>query len=335
MLRVFVGARPGDLIVFTSGASEANNCVVASCAEISEGALVASAVEHPCVLEPLKKCAAAGREIALVAPDSAGRVSAQSVTQALAPDCAMLSVMAANNETGVLNPIAEIASAVRTIAPQVLVHTDAAQLPGKLPLSFSKMGVDCMTISGHKFGAPAGIGALIVREGVQISPLILGGPQEGKLRSGTENVFGACAMAAAAQVVTASLEARSRRMRSLRDDFERLVCKLIPGALPNGSQHERLPNTSSLYVPGARADDLVVALDLEGILISAGAACSSGKPGPSHVLQAMGQSDDRVACTVRVSFRGDSELGTAAVVAEALARAESRMRASCRASLRG
>ncbi len=326
VLRDFVGAQASDQIIFTSGASEANNCVVAACAAASNGQLVASAVEHPCVLEPLKRLSALGREVSLVLPDMGGRVDCQSVLAAVATTCSLVSIMAANNETGVLNPVAEIARAVRSAAPHALLHTDAAQLPGKAALSFPELGVDCMTISGHKFGAPSGIGALVVRDGVHLAPFILGGPQEGKLRGGTENVFGACAMAAAAKSVAASFEERVARMRALRDHFERALLGLVAGCKVNGADHERLPNTSSVFVPGIRADDLVVALDLEGILVSAGAACSSGKPGPSHVLQAMGQPDERVSSTVRISFRGDSELSVATRVAEAVARAAERMR---------
>ncbi len=325
-LRSFLGAGERDHVIFTSGATEANNTVVASCAALSPGRLVASAVEHPCVLEPLKRVAAYGRDVVLVAPDSGGRIASKSVAAALTPDCALVSIMAANNETGVLNPVAEVAGVVRSVAPGAVVHTDAAQIPGKGALSFSALGVDCMTISGHKFGAPSGIGVLVVRDGVHIAPCILGGPQEGKMRGGTENVFGACAMAAAARNVSASLSARIDRMEALRSDFEKSVCTLVVGAAVNGAGHERLPNTSSLFVPGVRADDLVVALDLEGILVSAGAACSSGKPGPSHVLQAMGLSDDRVGSTVRISFRGDSDLGVARTVAEAIARVANRVR---------
>ena len=326
VMRNFVGARPNDQIVFTSGASEANNTVVAACGAAPNAQLVASAVEHPCVLEPLRRLSALGREVSLVLPDRGGRIDAHSVSARLSPKCALVSIMAANNETGVLNPVAEIARAARDAAPEALIHTDAAQLPGKTEISFSDLGVDCMTISGHKFGAPSGIGAIVVRDGVHLEPFILGGPQEGKLRGGTENVLGACAMAAAAQAVAASFAERVRRMRTLRDHFEKIVGELVPGCDVNGLWHERLPNTSSLFVPGVRADDLVVALDLEGILVSAGAACSSGKPGPSHVLQAMGQSDERVSSTVRISFRGDSELNVATRVAQAVARASERMR---------
>jgi cysteine desulfurase len=307
-VREFLGAEAHDQVVFTSGASEANNTVIASCsAERPVGRIISTLIEHPCVLEPLKALQSAGRDVVFVAPDASGEVPVDGVVRALTPDTALVSVMAANNETGVLNRVGEIARAVREIAPRARIHTDAAQLPGKVPVSFWELGADYMTVSGHKVGAPAGVGALVIRDGVSLKPLILGGPQEGKLRGGTENVLGIVSFGAVASVVGKDLAKRIGAMRGARDAFEALMAERCPTWAFNGRDRSRLPNTSSVFIPGVRADDLVVALDLEGILISAGAACSSGKPEPSHVLLAMDQDAQRVKSTVRISFRADIE----------------------------
>lgn len=326
LVRETLGASSGDSVVFTSGATEANNMVVNACARLGARKLVASAIEHPCVLEPLSMAGAhSGADVVLVAPGTGGIVSCAGMAAALTEDTTLVSVMAANNETGVVNPVAEIARTARSRSPQVLTHTDAAQVPGKGELSFRDLGVDFMTVSGHKFGAPSGIGALLIRHGIGISPLILGGPQEAKLRAGTENVFGAAAMAGVLSRVGSGLASRIGAMRGARDHFERLVRQCVPGVIFNGEEHPRLPNTSSVCIPGVRGDDLVVALDLEGVLASSGAACSSGKPGPSHVLRAMGQPLERVKSTIRISFRADVRLGDVERVVAALARVLGRM----------
>jgi cysteine desulfurase len=324
-LRHLVGAGARDQIVFTSGATEANNLVVAA---LSVGAshILSSTIEHPCVLLPLKRAVNGGASVTLVDPNFNGEIDSASVLPHITATTKLVSIMAANNETGVINDILRISGAVRTANSGAVIHSDAAQLVGKLALDFSKLGLDCMTISGHKFGALTGIGALVIREGVDLAPLILGGPQEHKLRGGTENVLGIISIGIAAEEVREDLARRERSMREARDAFERGIKELVPRIDINGSSVNRLPNTSSVFIEGIRADDLLVALDLEGVLISSGAACSSGKPEPSHVLSAMGQDEDRVKSTVRVSFRGDQdgEVGTRA--ARVISSIVSRMR---------
>jgi cysteine desulfurase len=235
--------------------------------------------------------------------------------------------MTANNETGVENDIQLLSAAAREINRRVLFHTDAAQSAGKLPISFSDMGVDLLTLSGHKIGALTGVGALIIRDGVALRPLLLGGAQEHKLRGGTENVLGVVSFGEAARLAFETLTARMSAMRALRDAFEDALSEAIANCEFNGRAASRLPNTSSVYIPGALGDDLVVALDLEGILVSSGAACSSGKPEPSHVLLAMGQDADRVRSTIRVSFRADQSITIVPQVVDAIVRVVSRMRA--------
>lgn len=325
VVRSLVGAGPHDQVIFTSGATEANNTVIASAAA-TPGPLVSSHIEHPCVLAPLRELERDGRDVRLVAPSSDGEVVVSAVGAALSSDVSLVSIMAANNETGVRNDIAEIVRHVRSVAPVAHIHTDAAQCIGKGEVSFTNLGVDSLTVSGHKFGALSGVGALVIREGVVLRPLLRGGAQESKLRGGTENVLGIVSLAVAAERVMKTQEERVARMRELRDRFERELCQRVERCEFNGTQVDRLPNTSSVFFEGVRADDLVVALDLEGILVSAGAACSSGKPEPSHVLLAMGQPEARVCSTVRISFRADQTAADLDRALDGIARAVSRMR---------
>jgi len=320
-----IGAGDKDTLVFTSGATEANNTVVAAVAERS-GDIVSASTEHPCVLQPLRRLASRGRAVTFVSPNGDGVITATSVAAVVTPNTALVSIMAANNETGVLNPIAAIASKVREIAPRALIHTDAAQLVGKGYLSMRELDVDLLTISAHKIGALPGTGALCIRDGVHIEPLLRGGSQEGKLRGGTENVFGIALFGAVADMVAADLPARCEMMSAVRDLFEEQLTRALPDVVINGRGVPRLPNTTSVFIPGVRADDLIVAMDLERILISSGAACTSGKPEPSHVLMAMGQDDERTRSTIRVSFRADLPLDMVPRVVSALTNAVTRMR---------
>ncbi len=320
-----IGAGDKDTLVFTSGATEANNAVIAAVANHS-GPIVSASTEHPCILQPLRRLAARGRAVTFVSPNAEGVITAESVAAVVTSDTALVSIMTANNETGVINPIAEIVERVRQIAPRALVHTDAAQLLGKGGVSMRELGVDLMTISAHKVGALSGTGALCIREGVHVEPLLLGGSQESKLRGGTENVLGIAVFGAVCDMIAAELPSRSEVMKELRDEFESLVSRELPDCIINGARASRLPNTSSVYIPGVRADDLIVAMDLERVLISSGAACTSGKPEPSHVLMAMGQDEERTRSTIRVSFRADLPLATVPHIVSALTNAVTRMR---------
>jgi cysteine desulfurase len=322
-VRRLVGAQRGDLVIFTSGATEANNTVFAS----GWRSVAVSAVEHPCVLGPARRIGAVGADVRFIPTNAHGEVESSALRQSIVSETELVSVMTANNETGVENDIQLLSAAAREINRRVLFHTDAAQSAGKLPISFSDMGVDLLTLSGHKIGALTGVGALIIRDGVALRPLLLGGAQEHKLRGGTENVLGVVSFGEAARLAFETLTARMSAMRALRDAFEDALSEAIANCEFNGRAASRLPNTSSVYIPGALGDDLVVALDLEGILVSSGAACSSGKPEPSHVLLAMGQDADRVRSTIRVSFRADQSITIVPQVVDAIVRVVSRMRA--------
>ncbi len=324
-VRGLLGAGQGTQVIFTSGATEANNACVAAGAE-RPGTLVSSLVEHPCVIEPLRVQHSRGRAVVLVAPDSEGVIVPDRLEDVVTAETAFVSIMAANNEVGVVNDLAEIVIRVRRRAPNALIHTDAAQLLGKGELSFDALAVDLLTLSGHKLGALSGVGAILAREGLDVPAFVRGGPQEGKVRGGTENVLGIATLGAVAEALRWDLPTRIESMRRIRDEFEQTVVTSITGCVINALQRNRLPNTSSVFIPGVRADDLVVAMDLEGVLISSGAACSSGKPEPSHVLLAMGQEEGRVRSTVRVSFRADHPHGTGEQVAQVLSRVVARMR---------
>ncbi len=330
VVRTLVGARPKDSVIFTSGATEANNTVIK--ATVKPGSLVVSSmIEHPCVLEPLRLAAVNQAVIRLAKPNQHGEIEAGTVASHVENNTALVSVMAANNETGVVNDIGSIANAVYTIAPNTLIHTDATQVIGKMPFRFDRSGVDFLTLSGHKIGALTGIGALVIREGVALTPLLSGGPQEAKLRGGTENVLGIISLAAAAKEILQQGSERYSAMQRVRDCFETELSATLNDCEINGRDAVRLPNTTSVYIPGIRADDLVVALDLEGICVSSGAACSSGKPEPSHVLSAMGQSDERLRATLRISFRAEHGYNAEAIagdLTQTLKRIVARMRQS-------
>lgn len=331
VIRALVGAGSNDTVVFTSGATECNNLILHQVSTAQSPArVVSSTIEHPCVLEPLKALQRIGCTVTLVNPTQEGEVLAGTVAPAVTTEDQLVSVMWANNETGVLNDIPHIAAAVRSQAPRTLIHSDSAQLIGKLPVDFKRSALDAMTISGHKFGALPGVGALIVREGVSLAPQLLGGPQEQKLRGGTENLLGIVSLAAAANEVLETLSERTIAMAAVRDRFEVELRRALPDITIHGERAARLPNTSSITIPNIRGDDLVVALDLHGVQISSGAACSSGKPEPSHVLLALGQSEERARSTIRVSFRADQGAEVASRAVEVLVAAVSRMHSTVR-----
>ena len=283
------GAVPA-MVVFTGGGTEANNLALRGC---GRSRVLVSAVEHPSVLE-------AADGIDAIPVDGNGIVDLDALKAMLGEGSdAIVSVMLANNETGVIQPVAEAAELAH--AAGALFHCDAVQGAGKLPLDFRKLGADMMTLSAHKIGGPKGVGALIVADHVHLTPIIRGGGQERGRRNGTENVpgiagFGAAAQLAAAEVVDAG------NLEALRDRLEAGLREHVPGVKIIAGDAPRLPNTACVALPGVSAETQVMALDLAGFSISAGSACSSGKVKASKVLRAMGQPDDIAACAIRVSL---------------------------------
>ncbi|HZT46538.1 MAG TPA: cysteine desulfurase family protein [Hyphomicrobiaceae bacterium] len=289
-----VGARPAE-VVFTSGGTEANNAVLAG----GWKAILLSGVEHDSVLAPAR---ASGARLVELPVGRDGVVDAEAAAAAMQDGGGrtLLSLQLANNETGVTQPVAEVALAAR--AHGLAVHSDAVQAAGRIPVDLALLGVDYLTLSAHKLGGPKGVGALIVRERAPALPgLIAGGGQERRRRAGTENVAGIAGFGAAAAAASADL-ARMGRVRALRDLLEREVRRITPEAVIVAEAAERLPNTTSLALPGASAETLVIALDLKGVAVSAGAACSSGKVGASHVLEAMGLAPPVARAAIRVSL---------------------------------
>jgi cysteine desulfurase len=282
---------PPEAAVFVSGGTEANHLALAGAGR--ERVLV-SAVEHDSVLRAVPS-------VEQIPVDHNGVVRLEALEELLAADPrpALVSVMAANNETGVIQPVGEIAALAREHG--ALFHCDAVQTAGKLPLDMATLGPDFLTLSAHKLGGPPGVGALVVAEGRDVAALLRGGGQEGGRRAGTENVPGIAGFAAAAELAAAEL-AVYEQVRALRDALEAAIMTAAPDAVVLGAAVPRLPNTSAIAMPGVSAETQVIALDLDGVMVSAGAACSSGKVGPSHVLTAMAVAPEIAASTIRVSL---------------------------------
>ena len=289
-----VGAAPAN-VVFTGGGTEANNLALRGC---GDRRLIVSAVEHGAVLAPaLMRDAGA----VILPVDGDGVVDLDALEAALrkADKPALVSVMRANNETGVLQPVAEVAALAHRHG--ALVHCDAVQAAGKIPFDMAELGVDLASFSAHKLGGPQGVGALVLAADLPLEAQTLGGGQERGRRSGTENVAGIAGFGTAARVARASLGDYAA-IAALRDDLERRTAVIAQDRRVLGAGAERLPNTSCLTMPGVRSETQVMAFDLEGVAVSAGSACSSGKVSASHVLEAMGLDADEALTAIRVSL---------------------------------
>jgi len=284
-----VGARPAQ-VVFTSGGTEANNLALAGA---GRGRVLVSGIEHDSVLK-----ATAAETIPV---DRHGVVDLAALDRLLVtrPEPASVAVMLANNETGVLQPVVEAARIAHDRG--ALLHCDAVQAAGKIAVDFKALGVDLMTVSAHKLGGPAGVGALIVADHVHLSAQQRGGGQERGRRAGTENLAGIVGFGVAAEIAAGELGAMAR-LADLRDDLERLALAAVPGALLFGRDAPRLANTSCLALPGVSSEVQVMALDLAGVAVSAGSACSSGKVQASHVLRAMGADAATAGSAIRISL---------------------------------
>lgn len=296
-----LGARSRE-IVFTGGGSEADNLALIGAARASTGPrrIVTCAIEHHAVLSAAEVLRGEGFEIVALAVDREGRVDVEAFAAAVAPGAAVASIMLANNEIGSLQPIAELAAIAR--GRGVVFHTDAVQAPGRIQIDVERLGVDLLAISAHKFYGPKGVGALYVRTGTPLSPLVVGGGQEAGLRAGTENVAGIVGLARALELAVEEQPDEAERLSRLRDAFEREVLATIPGSEVHGGGAERLPNVSSLAFPRVDAPTLLVRLDLEGVAVSAGSACAAGSTEPSHVIAALGKAPWAGVGTIRFSF---------------------------------
>ena len=279
-------------IFFTSGGTESNNWAAAS---FSGSHMVLSAIEHHSVLEAARACASS---VTLVSPDASGYVSPEAVAAAVRPDTRLVCLQAANNETGVIQPICDTYAIAR--ARGIHMHVDAVQAFGHIPLSAAHC--DSMSLSAHKLCGPRGIGALVIRSGAQISPLLHGGGQESGLRAGTENTPAIRGFEIAAQMADDDMLLRMHREKAMLSQFETQILQRIPGAAVLGSSRERLPGVTAILLPALSAEEIIAALDLQGILISGGAACASHAGEPSHVYTAMGLTRQQAARVIRVSI---------------------------------
>jgi len=280
-----IGARPEE-IVFTAGGTEGDNWAIRNLLSHMHGAhIITSAVEHPAVYSACQEMEAEGYELTVVEVDRYGMVEPESVRKAIRDDTALITIMLANNETGTINPIAEIADLAREKG--ILTHTDAVQAVGKIPLDVKTLGVDVLTASGHKFNAPKGAGFQYIREGVELKPLMVGGHQERGLRSGTENVPGIVGLGKACQLALRDMGEREQVIGSLRDKLEKGLRDAVPESQLNGHPTERICNTLNLSFKYIEGEALLAMLELEGIAVSTGSACSAGSTEPSRVLKAM------------------------------------------------
>jgi cysteine desulfurase len=312
-----LGAEPHE-ILFTSGATESNNLAIGGLAGMRQVGprrrIVTTAVEHKAVLLPIDRLRQQGWDVVILPVDPFGRVDLAAAKAAIDETTLLVSIHAANNEIGTLQPIQEIAAIAHEQG--ALLHTDAAQAVGKLPLDVAEWGVDLLSASAHKLYGPKGIGALFVRGGVRripLEPLAVGGGQESGLRPGTPNVPAIVGFGAACRIAAEEVGAEAGRLRALRDRFEHHLGQGIPGLRMNGHPTERLPNTSSLIFPGVEADALL--LNLPSVMMGTGSACTSGAIEPSHVLQAIGLGRDEAYQTVRASlgrFTSEEDVDSAA-----------------------
>jgi cysteine desulfurase len=294
-----LGCRPSE-IVFTSGGTEGDNLAIAGLTSAGDH-VITSSIEHHAVLNASKHLEEDGCEVTYVPVDCRGLVDPGDVRRALRPKTTLVSIMMANNETGVLQPVEEIGKIVAEA--DVYFHTDAVQAAGKVPIDVSRIGCDVLSISAHKMHAPQGVGALYVRKGTRIQPLFYGGRHERSRRAGTENVPGIVALGKAAELAMKGFESGDdKKMSALRDRLQQGILTQVEEAGVNGHDAPRVPNTSNIYFDHIEGESMVISLDLKGLAVSTGAACSSGAIEPSHVLIAMGLRHDQARGSIRFSL---------------------------------
>ena len=319
-----LGCHPSE-VIFTGGGTEADNLAIAGVVEPGDH-IITSTIEHHAVLLTCEILEKRGCEVTYVPVDGRSLVDPDDVLRAVRPNTRLISVMMANNETGVLQPVEEIGK----IAVQhgIYFHTDAVQAAAKVPIDVQKTGCHALSISGHKIHAPQGIGALYLKKGTKLRPMVYGGGQERSLRAGTENVPGIVGLGKAAQIAKESLDrGDDRKMASMRDRLEHGILAQVDEAGVNGDGAARVPNTTNVFFDHIQGESLVIALDLKGLAVSGGAACSSGAVEPSHVLAAMGLRNDRAGASIRFSLgkqTTDEEIDSAlTLIPEAISRLRS------------
>lgn len=313
-----LGCRPGE-VIFTGGGTEADNLAVKGIALASRRGrhLVTSAIEHPAVLESARYLERVhGFELTILGVDAAGLVQPAELQRALRADTALVSVMMANNEVGTVQPVAEIGAITR--AAGVPFHSDAVQAAGWLPLRVDELGVDALSLAGHKIGAPKGVGVLYVRSGIRLEPLLHGGGQERERRSGTENVAGAVGFAVALELADREREEAAPRVSDARDRFIDAILDDVPGARLTGDPQRRLPGTASFCFEGTSGEAVLLELERRGIICSSGSACAAGSTEPSTVLTAMGIDAELAQTAVRFTLTPSITIGDLATAAAAV-----------------
>jgi cysteine desulfurase len=323
-----IGGDPAEL-VFTSGGTEADNLAIRGASEAMEAAgrrhIITSGIEHEAVLNTVARLERRGCTVTILPVDSTGVVSVDALREAITPDTAIVSVMHANNEIGTVQPIAELAAVAREHG--ALFHADAVQSVAKIPVDARALGVDLLSLSGHKFYGPKGVGALWIRKGARLAATQTGGRQERNRRAGTENVPAIVGLGVAALHARARLPEEGARLSALRDRLECGVLAAVPGTEVNGARTPRVPNTTNISFERVEAESLLIALDLEGVAVSTGSACSSGTLEPSHVLKAMGYPAHRTQSSIRFSLGAANTEAEIDRVLEILPRVVSRLRA--------
>lgn len=320
-------------VVFTGNGTESNNTALkgVALAMRSQGRhIITSAIEHHAVLHPLEQLEKDGFEVTVLPVDEHGRVSPEALAHAVRKDTVLVSIMLANNEVGTTQDVAEISSLARAksaeLGGDIKVHTDAAQAAGKMPLDVRTLGVDLLSLTGHKIYAPKGVGVLFVKRGTPLEPLLSGGGQERQRRSGTENVPYIVAMGVAMELAEAEREEFVTRTSRVRDIIDSGIIEQLPDTKLNGHKTQRLPNITNLSFPGVQGEPVLLGLDFKEMAASSGSACSSASVEPSHVLMAMGLSEELAVGSVRISLGRESTEAEAHAVVAAIPEIVTRLR---------
>jgi cysteine desulfurase len=326
-IAALIGGDPLE-VVFTSGGTESDNFAIRGVADALEPTkrrhLITTAIEHEAVLNTLKALARRGWRTTILPVDQSGIVSPDRLREVITDDTALVSVMHANNEIGTIQPVAEMAAIAHEHG--ALMHSDGVQSAGKIGVDVRSLGLDLFSISAHKFNGPKGAGALWIKRGTRVQAILTGGKHERNRRAGTENVPAIAGMGAAARLAVAKLDGESARVAALRDRLETGILRAVDGTAVNGARDRRVPNTSNISFERVEAESLLIALDLEGIAVSTGSACSSGTLEPSHVLRAMGFPPHRTQNSLRFSLGMFSTAEEADRVIEVLPRLVEKLR---------
>jgi len=315
-------------IIFTGGGSEANNLVLWNMIYRNRKHVITSAIEHPAILAVLRQLEHLDIAHTIVPVNKYGCVNPEDIDSAIRDDTVLITIMLANNEVGTVEPLQDIARIAKK--HNVLLHSDGVQVLGKLPIDVQELGVDMMSFSAHKFYGPKGVGALYIKEGIAMKPLIAGGTQEKSLRAGTENVGGIAGLGCAAEMVTKSLSDVGRTLTALETQFKTKLSEQHTNIIYNGFEDNHLPGLISLTIPGIASDLLLIHLDNEDIAVSSGSACSAGTISPSLVLRAMGISDKQNLETIRISAGRDNTSTEVDLLVETMTRVIATIRRNAR-----